>query len=425
MKRTFITLNIGRSSIRLRQLLVTGRTFALLSLGSMVLVLVVGIGVIVQQKASTSPMSTMKGFAASVSGGLFSDMLAMEMPGTAKADTKSSITGRQISSFLIRLLTDINPDDPKSLLASQYAGLYSDTFTLIRPGSGTDALVEPEDQEPLPDNGHETADNVSDSDRPDHDPGDIGAITEDEPSEDTDAPNDSGDNDPKPSANDQGGPALPSTSGRKVVFIYHSHIRESWFPELSSRKTPESKVKNISLVGKRLSVQLNKLGVGALQSSTDYPSTIKNYNWLLSYKYSKKTVVDAMADNQGLKFFFDIHRDSSERKNTTVTIGGEDYAKIMFIVGQANPDWKKNEAFASEIHDELEKSYPGISRIWGKTTASGNGEYNQSLAPDSVLIEIGGKDNTLKESYRTADVLAKVIADIYWKAEKVSAPNTK
>jgi stage II sporulation protein P len=82
-------------------------------------------------------------------------------------------------------------------------------------------------------------------------------------------------------------------------------------------------------------------------------------------------------------------------------------------------------SFANQIHEKLEKEYPGLSRgIWGKTAATGNGEYNQSVAPESVLIEIGGVENTLKECYRTADVLAEAIAELYWEsqdAEKVDA----
>jgi stage II sporulation protein P len=92
---------------------------------------------------------------------------------------------------------------------------------------------------------------------------------------------------------------------------------------------------------------------------------------------------------------------------------------VYFIIGHRNPNWRENEDFANRIHERLEKQYPGLSRgVWGKTAANGNGEYNQSVAPGSVLIEIGGVDNTLEECYRTADALAKVISDIYWNDEK-------
>jgi stage II sporulation protein P len=134
-----------------------------------------------------------------------------------------------------------------------------------------------------------------------------------------------------------------------------------------------------------------------------------------------KTVKEAIASSKDLKFFFDLHRDSQKRKYTTIDIKGKSYAQVYFIIGHKNPNWEKNEAFATKIHDALDKKYPGISRgIWGKTAASGNAEYNQSLATDSVLIEVGGVDNTLEESYRTADALAEVISEIYWAEEKAS-----
>ncbi|MNI80700.1 Stage II sporulation protein P (SpoIIP) [compost metagenome] len=91
---------------------------------------------------------------------------------------------------------------------------------------------------------------------------------------------------------------------------------------------------------------------------------------------------------------------------------------MYFIIGHANKNWRKNEEFASSIHERMEKTYPGISRgIWGKTSSQGNGEYNQSLSPGSILIEIGGIDNTEEELGRTAKVLAGILADIYWEGQ--------
>jgi stage II sporulation protein P len=219
----------------------------------------------------------------------------------------------------------------------------------------------------------------------------------------------------------------PSTEGRKVVFIYHSHNRESWYPELKSdKKDPNSDDVNVTLVGKRLAKSLESFGVGSTHSSKDYPTAIQGYNWNYSYKYSLQTVRQALAANKQLKFFFDIHRDSQRRKKTTATIKGKDYAQVYFIIGHRNPNWRENEQFANEIHEQLEQSYPGLSRgVWGKTAANGNGEYNQSIAPDSVLLEIGGVDNTLEECYRTADVLAKVIAELYWDKEETVKVNAQ
>ncbi|KRE54197.1 stage II sporulation protein P [Paenibacillus sp. Soil522] len=411
MKRRIMLLDIGRESKRMRQLLVTGRTFALLSFSSMLFFVMLGIAGIAHQQTTKSPVNSMKGFAAAVSSGFFGDMLEMEMPAFHSSLETESFTTKQISAFLMRALTDINPNDPKSLLAGELPGMSANDAILIRKGLGTDTAVGPEDNapityDPLGGINEETGVDVSDNE--------VGNETDPLP---TDEPAE-GDNDEE---------VKPTTGGSKVVFIYHSHNRESWYPVLTDKsKDPNSSTKNITLVGKRLAQKLEEEGIGAQHSDTDYPTAIKNYRWELSYKYSMKTVKEAIASSKDLKFFFDLHRDSQRRKYTTVEIDGKSYAQVYFIIGHRNPDWEKNEAFATKIHEELDKKYPGISRgIWGKTAASGNAEYNQSLATDSVLIEVGGVDNTLEESYRTADALAEVISNIYWADEKVSAKNGK
>ncbi len=82
---------------------------------------------------------------------------------------------------------------------------------------------------------------------------------------------------------------------------------------------------------------------------------------------------------------------------------------------------KKNEAFASQIHEALEAKHSGISKGIYAKTSQGNGEYNQSFSPNSILIEIGGPYNSLEECYRTADVLASAVAKVIMNAEKVDA----
>jgi len=384
-----------------------------------------------QNKLATSPVHSMKGFAASVSSAFFTSLIGMELPHMEKQVVDSPLSAGNMAAFLVRFLTDLNPDDPKSLLELGMPGIDRDNATLLRPGSsgGMDAPVDrgPEGTEDgVPRN---PADSANSGGGPNA--GAPGASPSGQPGSspspsDSSSPSQPPSQSPSPTSA-QEPPATPDPNERKVVFIYHSHNRESWFPELKEgTKLPESSQVNVTLVGQRLADQLERLGLGAVHSNKDYMTTVKDYNYNYSYKYSLQTIKEAMADNKDLTFFFDIHRDDQHRSRTTATIDGTDYAQVFFIIGQKNPGWEKNEAFANSIHQALEKDYPGLSKgIWAKTAASGNGEYNQSVSPDSVLIEIGGVDNTLAECYRTADVLAKVIAQLYWdqrQAEKVDAP---
>jgi len=400
MRKPVARFDGSRRSERLRQWLVTGRTFAILSLCSMVFFVLLGLGGIVQRHTASSPVSSMKGFAAAVSSSLFAEMISMELPSFESSRPPGTINGIQTAAFLMRLLTDINPQDPRSLIAGELPGMSNDQAFLLRGGS-VDGVA-PKDQTPIP-----------------VDPAEIpepGETVEEPPA----TPPDTSETSPKP-------PQAQDKPKRNTVLIYHTHNRESWYPELpEGTKDPSSAEVNITQVGKRLGERLEELGIGATVSKQDYATTIPGYRWELLYKYSMKTIQDAMATNSDITYLFDLHRDSNRRKHTTATIRGETYAQVFFIIGHGNPDWKKNEAFATRIHEALEAEYPGISRgIWGKSSANGNGEYNQSLSPTSALIEIGGVDNTLEESYRTVEALSKVIADIIWEAERVDGKPTQ
>ncbi|MFD1953387.1 hypothetical protein ACFSL6_04160 [Paenibacillus thailandensis] len=70
-RKRLIMLDLSRESKRIRQLLATGRMFVTISLCSMIFFVVIGAASIVQREASAEPVSGMKGFAASVSGGFF------------------------------------------------------------------------------------------------------------------------------------------------------------------------------------------------------------------------------------------------------------------------------------------------------------------------------------------------------------------
>jgi len=94
---------------------------------------------------------------------------------------------------------------------------------------------------------------------------------------------------------------------------------------------------------------------------------------------------------------------------------GETYAKIFFVLGESHPHYSRNEQFAMDFNQRIKEKYPNLTRgIVRKSKQDGNGVYNQDLSPNSILIEIGGPENTLDELYRTADLLAEIFAEYYW-----------
>ncbi|HWO95919.1 MAG TPA: stage II sporulation protein P [Bacillus sp. (in: firmicutes)] len=76
--------------------------------------------------------------------------------------------------------------------------------------------------------------------------------------------------------------------------------------------------------------------------------------------------------------------------------------------------------FANETNRKLNQKYPTLSRgvfrkahgVDPKVKLPTNEYYNQDLFPQSVLIEIGGPENSFEEVNRSTDILAEVIAEI-------------
>ena len=48
-----------------------------------------------------------------------------------------------------------------------------------------------------------------------------------------------------------------------------------------------------------------------------------------------------------------------------------------------------------------------------------NGKFNQDLSENAILVEFGGVDNTFEELNHSAEILAEVISEYYWQAERV------
>ncbi|GAB6990694.1 stage II sporulation protein P [Paenibacillus pini] len=419
MKRNGFQLwNIAKFRAKLLHILTLGRTFVLLMVSSLLFFVVLGLGGIAEQRLNSSPVSSMKGFAGSLSSQFFMDMLGMELPNLAKADKdKSTFSGENMTTFMFQMLTSVNIRDPKSLVAREMPGLGSNDPVLLRIGSGNKNLEGPEDFHP---------------------PGDTALATDDtDPTTGSNGKTDATEREPQPGGkkNPTGTTPIPDTEDKvpstgslnKQVLIYHSHPRESYNPLLgktSNNPSSSSSSKNVMVVGSYMAQRLEKLGVGTVHAQKDYVSTVAGYNYNFSYKYSRQTVKQAMSQNSNLTYLLDIHRDSQRHGKSTAVVNGASYAQVFFIIGHENKKWRENEAFANAIHERLEKQYPGISRgIWGKTSAQGNGEYNQTLSTKSILIEVGGIDSTNEELRRTAEILGDIVADLYYQDQKTQKAN--
>lgn len=282
----------------------------------------------------------------------------------------------------LEFITNVNLSDMKSLLITEIPGLRAVTPKILIAGEGTDFTNLPIESPPP---SQDFADWVVEKDEEDK----------------TEVP-----------SND---------SGEYKIYIYHTHNRESFFSMVPEAKVPNQafhRKNNITVIGKRLGEKLNEKGIKTYVDTTDIQGILaeRNMKYYQSYSVSREVVMEAMKQHNEVELVFDLHRDAVRKDVTTINIDGKSYAKVMFVIGTGNPKFEKNLELANKLHTLLQKKYPGLSRgaIEKPKTSGSNGVYNQDLAPHSLLIEIGGVDNTIEELNNTVDALADIISEYYW-----------
>ncbi|MFD2369745.1 stage II sporulation protein P [Brevibacillus sp. GCM10020057] len=379
------------------------RQFAILSFITAFLFVMTGVFSLGGNKLMIAS-STVQQAAARVSSLAILGWMGQEIPALGEiVQASPERRTNSVSGFLFQLATSIQPGDLRSLLGRELPGMVTaDDARFVVAGKGATLADFYIEYPPHPKQVIDASDAVPLTSEP-------VPAAQDKPDKEQTEP-----------------VAKPDTAGRKIVYVYNTHNRESWYSETKPVGTSvDHPTRNISLVGKHLAEALNERGIGAEASKDDIYQELLNQNkdYALSYAQSLQVVKAAVENNRELRYFFDLHRDTAPRDRTTVTIKGKTYARVMFVIGKRNKNYEKNEAFATELHQLMEEMYPELSRgVMEKGAKTDHGEYNQSISPGSLLMEIGGTENTLQECLNTAEALADVFAAYYLKAEKVDKP---
>ena len=195
-----------------------------------------------------------------------------------------------------------------------------------------------------------------------------------------------------------------------LIYIYNSHPTETY---KNTSLEAFSIVPTVVTASYILKEQLQNEGIYAIVEENSVTDILKLNGWRYGYSYKASRILleDAINNNTSLKYFIDIHRDSSGHDSTYIKINNKDYAKILFVIGKEYNTYEKNLILAEALNNTLKKEYDGLSR--GIITKSGegvNGVYNQDINENCLLIEIGGQDNNLEEVNNTMQALAKVLS---------------
>ncbi len=197
-----------------------------------------------------------------------------------------------------------------------------------------------------------------------------------------------------------------------LVYIYNTHQLEKY----STANIEEyDVVPNVMMASYILREKLYDNGISAIVENADVNEFLQtnNWNYASSYKVTKLLMEDAASKNPTLKYFIDLHRDSVKRGISTAQINGKSYAKILFIVGLENPNYQGNLQLTERIQKLLEEKYPSITRsIYKKQGPGVNGVYNQDFHPNTILVELGGEENTIDEVLNSTLALSDVLSTI-------------
>lgn len=204
---------------------------------------------------------------------------------------------------------------------------------------------------------------------------------------------------------------LETKKEEPLIYLYNSHQTE----EYSNSDMPYSINPTVTInnyIMREVFEKTNYKTIIEERSIRDILN-INNWNYASSYKASRIYLEDVKNTYPSLKYFIDIHRDSLKKDRTSITINEKKYAKLLFLIGLEHNNYQANLTFTEQINNRVNELYPGLSKgIYKKSGPGVNGIYNQDFSPNTILIEIGGEENTVEEVMNTSLAISHIISEV-------------
>ena len=211
------------------------------------------------------------------------------------------------------------------------------------------------------------------------------------------------------------------TKDNPTMLIYHTHAGETYSdsPE-GNYHSQNNKDKSVVEIGTLLTEQLNQKGWGIAHSTKyhDYPQFTK------SYINSLDTVKTMLNNYKSINIALDLHRDGrdlkteddmkKESERMTTTYKGEKVAKFFFVVGMKNENINEVQSLAEDITKFAQSKYPELVLPIVKKQ---HGKFNQYMAKNHMLIEIGSNGTSSDEAKASVKYVAEIL-DEYFKQHR-------
>lgn len=207
-------------------------------------------------------------------------------------------------------------------------------------------------------------------------------------------------------------------TNKNDILIFHTHTCESYTPTKAKSYLSTGNYRTtdlnytVSAVADRLTENLINKKFNVIHDTTyhDYPA------YTGSYSRSLVTVKNILNANKGIQTVIDLHRDAvgnGKDYGPAVMIGEEKVAQLMFVIGTnggglEHSNWKTNLKFAIKIQEKANEMFPGLFR----PIIVRNSRYNQHVADNACIIEVGATGNTLEECEASMKYLAEVLKEV-------------
>lgn len=185
----------------------------------------------------------------------------------------------------------------------------------------------------------------------------------------------------------------------QAVAIYATHSDESYVPTSGTEsKRGDGDILDVASV---IAQELESKGVEVLHSGNVHDPHDVN-----AYQRSRKTAAELLQGAPAA--IIDVHRDGIPDPNYyATTLNGQDATQIRLVVGKQNQNSEANIAFAERMKAFYDEKKPGLI----KSIYMAKGNYNQDMAPNSVLLEVGTHTNTLSAAENGAKEFAQVLPE--------------
>ncbi len=184
-------------------------------------------------------------------------------------------------------------------------------------------------------------------------------------------------------------------SKNKKIYIYSTHQQENYLDSTTFNASHDF-AENLRQLGYEVKVEENDFTAYAKSQGLTYDDL---------YQVSNHFLQETLSEGTSLALIIDFHRDSVGKDVTSLHYGNQDYAKMMFVVGGLSSKAEQVKSLSAQLSSSIDQMVPGISRGIFVREAY----YNQEMADNMVLIEVGGVENRYEEVKNSVSILAKAI----------------